>query len=139
MPGGHLYVFMEKYLFRSSIHFICFELFAYLILNCTRCLCILDINPLFVVLFSNIFLHCIGCLFILSMVLFPIQKLLCLIRSVLFLVILVFFFCFRGLIQAYTAMIYVKQHSSMFSSGSLMFSVLTFRSLNHLEFIFYMV
>ena len=93
MPGGHLYVFMEKYLFRSSIHFICFELFAYLILNCMRCLCILDINPLFVVLFSNIFLHCIGCLFILSMVLFPIQKLLCLIRSVLFLVILVFF-CF---------------------------------------------
>ena len=108
-----------------------------------RCLCILDINPLLVVLFANIFLHCIGCFFILSMVLFPIQKLLCLIRSVLFLVILVFgfvlffvFFRFRGLIQAYIAMIYVKQCSSMFSSGSFMFSVLTFRSLNHFEFIF---
>ena len=81
---------MEKYLFRSSVHFICIESFAYLILTCMRCLRILDINPLLVVLFANIFSHCIGCLFVLSMVPFPIQKLLCLIRSVLFLAILVF-------------------------------------------------
>ena len=44
----HLYVFLEKSLFRSSAHFL-IRLFVFLTLNC---LYILEINPLSVVLFA---------------------------------------------------------------------------------------
>ena len=46
---------------------------------------ILDINILSAVSFANIFCHSVGCLFILLMASFAVQKLLSLIRSLLFL------------------------------------------------------
>ena len=48
------------------------------------CLCILDINPFLVISFANIFFHSLGHLFVLSMVFFPVQKLLSLIQPHLF-------------------------------------------------------
>ena len=45
------------------------------------CLCILEINPLSVLLFANIFSHSVGYHFTLFMVSFTMQKLLSLIRS----------------------------------------------------------
>ena len=48
------------------------------------CLYILDVNLLLVTLFANILFHSVGCIFILFMVSFPVQKLVCLIRSHLF-------------------------------------------------------
>ena len=45
---------------------------------------ILDINPLSVALFANIFSHSIGCPFLLFMISFAVRKLICLIRSHLF-------------------------------------------------------
>ena len=50
-----------------------------------NCWCILEINPLLVALFANIFSHSVGCLCMLLMVSFDMQKLLCLIKSCLFL------------------------------------------------------
>ena len=52
------------------------------------CLCILDINGLFVLSLANIFSHSIGCLFILLMVSSPVQKLLHFIRFQLFVLLL---------------------------------------------------
>ena len=49
-----------------------------------RCLYILEINPLSVTSFANIFSHFVGCLFVLFMVSFAVQKVLNLIRSYLF-------------------------------------------------------
>ena len=51
------------------------------------CLYILEINPLSVVSFAIIFSHSEGCLFTLFVVSFAVQKLLCLIRSQLFIFI----------------------------------------------------
>ena len=70
---------LEKYLFRSSIHFL-IGLFVFLILSCTSCLYILGINPLSVVSFA-ILSHSEGCLLILFIVSFVVKKLLSLIRS----------------------------------------------------------
>ena len=55
------------------------------------CLYILEINPLSVASFANIFSHFVGCLFVLFMVSFAVQKLLSLIRSHLFIFVLIFF------------------------------------------------
>jgi len=55
-----------------------------------RCLCILEINPLYIVSFVNIFSHSEGCLFLLLMVSFAVQKLLNLIRSHLFVLVFIF-------------------------------------------------
>ena len=70
----------EKCLFRSLSHFL-IGLFAFLILSCMSCLCILEINSLLVVSFAIIFSHSEGCLFTLFVVSFAVQKLLSLIRS----------------------------------------------------------
>ena len=61
---------LEKYLFRSSTHFL-IELFSFLLLlllNCRICLYILKVEPLSVASFANIFSQSVGCLFILFMV-----------------------------------------------------------------------
>ena len=74
---------LEKCLFRSFSHFF-IGLFAFLLLSCMSCVCILEINPLSIVSFAIIFSHSEGCLFTLLIVSFAVQKLLSLIRSHLF-------------------------------------------------------
>ena len=59
--------------------------FLLLLLSCTNCLYILEINPLLVRSFVGIFSHSVCCFFILFMVSFAVQKLVNLIRSCLFL------------------------------------------------------
>ena len=71
-------------LFQSSADF--FYLIVYfLILSSMNCLYILEINPLSVISFENTFSHSEGCLFVLFMVSFAVQKILSLIKSLLFL------------------------------------------------------
>ena len=80
---GHLYVlfgemFVQVFLplFDWVFHFSGIKLYELLY--------ILEINPLLVVSFAIIFSHSEGCLFILPIVSFAVQKLLCSIRSHLF-------------------------------------------------------
>ena len=84
---SHLYVFFGE----TSIQFF-FPFFdgwfVFLVLSCMSCLYILEINPLSVVSFAVIFPYSEGCLFTLLIVSFAVQKLLSLIRSHLFTVVL---------------------------------------------------
>ena len=57
---------------------------GFLMLRCMTYLYILDINPLLVVWFTDIFSHFVGYLFVMSVVTFAKQNLLCLIMSHLF-------------------------------------------------------
>ena len=54
------------------------------ILSYTNCLCVLETDPLFVASVANTFFYSEGCLFVLFMVSFAMQKLLSLIRPILF-------------------------------------------------------
>ena len=63
---------------------------CFLILSCMSCLYILEINPLLVASFASIFSHSEGCLFVLFMVSFALQKTLSLLRSHLFIFVLIF-------------------------------------------------
>ena len=72
VPLGHLYVFFEKCLFRSSAQFLS-GLFVCLLLSsvlyCMSSLYILESKPLSVASFTNTFSQFVGCLFALFMVL----------------------------------------------------------------------
>ena len=78
---------LEKCLFRSA-HFL-MGLIVFLILRCRRCLYILEIKPLSVASFASIFSYSMGCLFILFRVSFAVQKPLSLIRSHLFIFVII--------------------------------------------------
>nr|KAF6485404.1 hypothetical protein HJG63_010621 [Rousettus aegyptiacus] len=60
---GHLYVFWEKCLFRSSAHILIGSFLLLLLLNCMSSLYILDSRPSSEALFANRFSHLDGCLF----------------------------------------------------------------------------
>ena len=71
---------LKKYIFRSLSHFL-IGLFAFLVLSCMSCLCILENNCVFP---FAIFSHSESCLFFLFVVSSAVQRLLSLIRSHLF-------------------------------------------------------
>ena len=75
---------LEKYLFRSSAHFLIGLFGFFLMLSCMSCLYILEINLLSFASFANSFSRSIGFLFIMFMVSFAMQKFLSLITSHLF-------------------------------------------------------
>ena len=74
---------LEKCLF-SSFSLFLNGLFVFLVLTCMSCLYVFYINPLSVVSLVIIFSHSEGCLLTLFIVSFSVQKILCLIRSHLF-------------------------------------------------------
>ena len=86
---GHLYVFFGE----MSIQVFCpfFDwVVCFLILSCMSSLYILEVNPLSVASFANIFSHSEGCVFVLFIVSFAVQKFFSLIRSHLFIFVLIF-------------------------------------------------
>jgi len=78
---------LKKCLF-SSLGHLFIGWFIFLELSCRSCLYIFEINSLSVASFSIIFSHSEGCLFTLLIVSFVMQKLLSLIRSYLFILLL---------------------------------------------------
>ena len=99
------------------------------------CLYILEINLLSVGSFAPIFSQFIGCLFVLFMVSFAMQRLIVLIRSYLFI------FAFVSITLGDRSKNIFLQFMSksilpMFSFRRFIVSGLTFRFLNHFEFIF---
>ena len=78
---------LEKCLFISSVHFL-IGFFGFLIMSCMCCFCILEVNSLLVTSFADIFSHFVRCLFILFVVSFAVQKVLSLISSHLFILLL---------------------------------------------------
>ena len=104
----------------------------------------LGINLLSNISFTNIFSHSLGCLFILWSGSFAVQKLLCLIRSHLFIFVLISFTLGDGLDgnDAWKILLLElisKSVLPIFSPRSFIVSGHTFRYLIHFEFIFYMV
>ena len=99
---------LEKCLFRSSVHFWIL-LFVFLILTCTSCLYILEINPLSVASFANIFSYSEGCLFILFMVSFALQKRLSFIRLCPICLFCFYFHFSMRWVKKDLAVIYVKK------------------------------
>ena len=85
---GHLYGFFWR---NVSLVFCPFFDWAvcFLRVSCMNCWYILELNRLSVASFANIFSHSEGCLFILFIVSFALQKLLSLIRSHLFIFVLI--------------------------------------------------
>ena len=119
-------------IFRLGCFLFCF---VFLLLSYMSCLYILEIKPLLVTSFENIFFHSVGCLFILFMVSFPVQKLICLIRSHLF--IFAFISIVWGNWPKKTLIQFMSENVlAMFPSRSFMMSCLIFKSLSHFEFIF---
>ena len=79
---------LEKCLSRFSVHSLVF-LFFLLVLRCMNCLCILELNPFSVVSDTINLSHLEGYLFSLFIVSFAVQNLLILIRSHLFIFVLI--------------------------------------------------
>ena len=73
LPVGRLYVFFDKCLFKSFVHFLSsFLNFPILLLSCRSPLNILDINPLSDKWFANISSRSVNCLFTLLIVSFAV-------------------------------------------------------------------
>ena len=100
-----------------------------------NCLYILEINPLSAVSFAITFSHFEGCLFTLLIVSFAVQKLLSLIRSLLFTFVFISI-TLGGESEKNLLRFMSSSVGPMFSSKSSIVSDLTFRSLIHFEFIF---
>ena len=99
---------LEKCLFSSfALFFFFFESLIFLELTCRSCLYIFEINSLSVAWFAIIFSHSEGYLFILIIASFIVQKLLSLIRSLLF--IFAFISITLGGVIEDPAMIYVRE------------------------------
>ena len=107
----------------------------FLLLSCVSCLCILEIDPLLVALYTDIVPHSVDCFFVLFMVSFAVQKLLSFIRSHLF--IFVFIFITLGGGSKKILLLFMWESVlPVFFSKSFIVSSLIFRSLIYLEFIF---
>ena len=78
---SHLYVFFREMSCVGLLPHFLIWLFVFLVVSCTSCLYILEINRLSVVSSAIIFSHSEGCLFTLLIVSFAVQNLLRLIRS----------------------------------------------------------
>ena len=114
---------LEKCLFRSSAYFL-IGLYILLILSCMSCLYILEINPLSVS-FAVVFSLSEACLFIFFIFSFAVQKLLILIKSHLFLFVLISITLGGG---SKRIMLWLMSKSvlPMFSSESFIVSALRF-------------
>ena len=108
--------------------FYCFVLFF---LSCMSCLYIVEVKPLSVTLFANIFSQS----FVLFMLSFPMQKLLSLIRSHVF--IFTFISFALGDWPKKTLVRFMSENVlPVFSSRSFMVCWIIFKSLSHFGFIF---
>ena len=125
-----LLVYLLRVFFRKkSIQVFCPFFIGWFLLWYLKCLNILYINPLSVASFANIFSNSLCCLFIVSMVSFPMQKLLSLIRSYLF-IFAFLYFALGDWAKKKFVMIFVS-FLPMFSFRSFMVFILPFRSSNH--------
>ena len=106
-----------------------------MLLNIMSCLQVLETNPLSVLSFANIFSQSIGCLFVLFIVSFAVQKLICLSRSHLFIFVFISTILGDG---AKKILLWFMSETvlPMFSSRSFIVSGLTFTSLIHFKLIF---
>ena len=128
-------ILWKKCLFCSSAHFLIrFFVFWFWVIWAAYIFCIL--TPSWSYHFANILFLLVGCLFILLMISFAVQNLV--IRSHLFTFALVSFALGKGSKQILWWFM-PKSIRSMFSSRSFMVSSLSFRSLIHFVFIFYML
>jgi len=84
--GGVEYIYIYLVLLIFNLIFLFFDI------EFMSCLCMLYINPLSVTPFANIFSHTVGCFLVLSIVAFFVKKLLNLIRSNFFVVVVCFYF-----------------------------------------------
>ena len=108
--------------------------FFFFMLSCMSYFYILEINPMSVASFANIFPHSIGCLLVWFMVSFAVQKLLSLIRSCLFIFVLVSFTLGDESTKILLWFMW-KSVLFMFSSRRFILLSLMFRSLINFEFI----
>ena len=131
----HLFMYLLAICMSSLEKCLLFDWFVFLVLSCMNRLHILETNHLSVVSFAIIFFHSEVCLFTLLIVSFAVQKLLCLIMSHLF----TFVFISITLGGGSERILFWFMSLSvlpMFSFKCFRVSVLTFRSLIYLEFIF---
>ena len=123
---GHPYVFfgeLSVYIFCPFFDgVVCFSL----VLNICNYV-IWRLTPLSVTSFANIFSHYVGCCFVLFRVSFDVQKFLCLIRSHLFIFLLIVM-ALEGVSERYCCGL-CKSVQPMFSSENFVESGLIFRSL----------
>ena len=125
---------LEKCLFRpSTLSLIVF--FFFLLLSCMSCLYILEIKPFLVATFAKQFSQFVCCLFILFMVSFAVQELICFIRSHFLIFVLISITL--GDWPKKTLVRFMSENVlPMISSRSFMMSCIMLKFLSHFAFIF---